>query len=509
MRRRISFQLIAGFVAVVTVAVLIIGFIFIGLYQRAAIDTKKEDMLIRARNLSPLLSGYLDGSSALRGMGGFFKMMDAVNEVQIWILDAQGNVLSLPGMGVTGGMMGNGKGSQNNDAVSGTSIADEIHADGVNALPSDAVGTIQTLLAGQETSNETFSDVYGEATLTVGVPIVSEGGSVIGGVLMHAPVNAVTQGVRKAYVLLFIGLAAGLLAAILLGIVFSLRFTNPLKKMSRIAHAMADGNYAVRTSLHRPDEIGQLGDDLDHLAVALGIASEESDKLEQMRRDFIANVSHEFRTPLTIIRGSAEALRDISPKDPSETEKRVQAILSETNGMNRLVGDLLELSRLESGRVVIQSEPIWPNEILDDVWRSLSPIAAQIPVFLSRDMAEGMHPVLADYGRFRQLLLIFLDNAVKHSPSSGTIMISARPAEKSIQLRITDQGPGILPEDLPYVWERFYTVDKARNQTGTGLGLPIARQLADLMNASVSIESTPGSGTTVVINMPVAEMPLE
>jgi len=511
MRKKISLQLIAGFTVVVTVAVLIIGMIFISLYQRAAIDTKKEDMLQRARNLAPLLSDYMDGSGVLRGMGGFFRMMDAVNDMQLWVLDAEGNVLSLPGMGMSGSLTGNAGGPGKADAsdTSTLQMADTLHLDGIKALPVDAADTVHTLLTGKETEDETFSDVYGEATLTIGVPILSEAGDVLGGILMHSPVKAVTQGVMKAYWLLLFGLAAGLLIAIPLGTAFSFRFTNPLMKMNRLAHAMAGGDYTVRTSLSRPDEIGQLGDALDQLAASLGIAAEESEKLEQMRKDFIANVSHEFRTPLTVIRGSAEALRDLEKSDPAEEKKRLHAILSETDGMNRLVGDLLELSRLESGRVTLQPEPLWPGEVLDDIWRGLAVIAARFSISLTRDIQEGIPPILADYGRFRQLLLIFLDNAVKHAPAGSSIRVSARTVANRVELRINDTGPGISPEDLVHVWERFYTADKVRNSAGTGLGLSIAKQLADLMDARVALESKSGAGTTAIINVPATDMPAD
>ncbi len=277
--------------------------------------------------------------------------------------------------------------------------------------------------------------------------------------------------------------------------------------MNRIAHTMADGNFTVRTALHRKDEFGQLGDALDNLAVSLEQAAGESSKLEQMRRDFVANVSHEFRTPLTVIRGSAEALLDGTANSPEETGRRLQAILAETGGLNRLVGDLLELSRLESGKVALSLEPVWLGELLDDVCRSISTLAAAVPVEIKRDIPDNFPPVLADYGRFRQLLLIFLDNAVKHAPAGSVITLSALREGALVRLAVEDDGPGIPAEDLPHVWERFYTVDKARNVHGTGLGLPIARQVVELMQGTVALESLPGRGTRASIRLPAAIVP--
>jgi signal transduction histidine kinase len=510
MKKRIAFQLIAGFTGIVTVAVLIIGLIFIGLYQRAALDTKRDDMINRARNLAPLLSSYMDGSGTWRGLGSFFRMMDAVNDAQIWIIDSSGQVISLPGAGATGaGMPGQmGWGTQLHDGLSlnndwMTALTDR----GQSALPESALDMVQQILMGKEVSSEAFSDVYGQATLTIGVPVFTDGDAVLGGVLMHAPITAVNRGLGRAYGLLAFGLGAGFLAAIGLGIAYSERFTRPVRKMNQIAHAMAKGDYSVRTELAREDELGQLGDTLDHLAVSLGRAAEESNRLEQMRRDFIANVSHEFRTPLTVIRGSTEALLDGTARDPEEEKRRLHAILSETTGMNRLVGDLLELSRLESGRVSLEPEAVWPNEVLDDIWRGLSTVATPLGITLLRQLPESLAPVWADYGRFRQLMLIFLDNAVKHSPQNGVIAVSGQSVGKRVMLRIQDQGPGIPAEDLPLVWERFHTADKVRNRAGTGLGLSIARQLADLMGGTVGLESAPEKGTTAIIQLPEADVP--
>jgi signal transduction histidine kinase len=515
MRKRISLQLIAGFIGIVVIAVLVIGLIFISLYQRAALETKRQDMLLRARNIALLMTDYLVDGTVSRGMGGFFRFMDTVNDAQLWILDANGTVMSLPGQGASGtsegggtGAGGNGTGfgagKQNND-----SAAEDGHISAAitKPRPIEAVDTISKILTGKEAVNESFSDAYGEATLTAGVPIRTEDGTVMGAVLLHAPVKLVTQGLTRAYGILFLGLGAGLLASILLGIGYSLMFTKPLKTMNRIAHTMADGNFTVRTALHRKDEFGQLGDALDNLAVSLEQAAGESSKLEQMRRDFVANVSHEFRTPLTVIRGSAEALLDGTANSPEETGRRLQAILAETGGLNRLVGDLLELSRLESGKVALSLEPVWLGELLDDVFRSISTLAAAVPVEIKRDIPDNFPPVLADYGRFRQLLLIFLDNAVKHAPAGSVITLSALREGALVRLAVEDDGPGIPAEDLPHVWERFYTVDKARNVHGTGLGLPIARQVVELMQGTVALESLPGRGTRASIRLPAAVVP--
>jgi len=490
MRKKISLQLIIGFAGIVFITVLIVGLVFIGLYRQAAFETKKEDMLNRARNIAPIVEVYLLDGTAARGMNGFFRFMDVMNDAQLWILDGNGNVITLPSSGSGPGMQ---SGTTHKESIASGSFQQTVKEKEMMAL----------VLSGSEQISENFSEGFGETTFSVGVPIQSSNGEVIGAVFLHAPVKEVTTGLGKAYKILILGLAIGLLSATTLGIGYSLYFSKPLKKMNDLAHAMANGDYQVRTDIKREDEFGQLGVALDHLAVSLAKSSEESKKLEQVRKDFVANVSHEFRTPLTVIRGSTEALLDGAVTTNEEKDKRLHAILAETSGMNRLVGDLLELSKLESGKTAFEFEPVWISEVLDDIWRSLTPLAAAKKVALAREINAEMSPLHADYGRLRQLLLIFFDNALKHSPENSTVTIAVRQTEGRIIIHIDDEGSGIAEEDLPHIWERFYTADKARNH-GTGLGLSIAKQITEQMSGTVEIERLPIKGTRVKLCLPIS-----
>jgi two-component system sensor histidine kinase ResE len=238
-------------------------------------------------------------------------------------------------------------------------------------------------------------------------------------------------------------------------------------------------------------------------SVALVRDISESSRLEQLRKDFVANVSHEFRTPLTVIKGSLEALVDGTVDTPENMSHFHNRMLSEVKSLERLVGDLLELSRLQSGKISINKERVhMPNLLLDTI-RSLQTVADKKEIQINYIGPESAPAVIGDYDRLRQLFVIFLDNAVKYSPFNTTIAVNL--FQKDIlEITIADQGYGIPKEELPYVWDRFYKSDKSRTSTGTGLGLAIAKHLVQLHNGDVSIQSDIGIGTTVTVKLPIS-----
>lgn len=480
-KKKISFKLTIGFVAIVLISMLTIGLVFIHIFRQYAFDSRRKTMLERAHNISELLSENLQGNGQMRGFGGFMRFLDTMTEAKVWITDKEGNPVVLSGMGMNAGMG---------------------HTFDSGPLPDAAKKVIIDVLSGNESVSESFSNVYNDATLTVGVPIWDSDKNVIGSVLLHAPITGITDALNKAVSILSASLFIALLIAVGLGIFYSIIFTRPLKKMNNTALEMACGNYNTRTGIKRQDEIGQLGGSLDLLASELSEATEKIYKLEQVRRDFIANVSHEFRTPLTVIRGSLEALTDGTIEDKEDINRFYLRMLSETRSLERLVGDLLELSRLQSGKITIHKEQVHIPSLLSDAVRSMQSIADKKEIKIDCILADNIPPVLGDYDRLRQLTIIFIDNAIKYSPDKTVVTIAVS-VESSLEISIQDQGYGIAEEELPFVWDRFYKADKSRKSNGTGLGLAIAKHLVELHRGSVELKSIAGKGTTVEILLPI------
>jgi signal transduction histidine kinase len=224
----------------------------------------------------------------------------------------------------------------------------------------------------------------------------------------------------------------------------------------------------------------------------------------ERQQRFIASASHELRAPLTLIRASAEvALRDLPP-DESDQRALLHDVLAESDHMRRLVDDLLTLTRLDSGQLTLTKETVDLTALLASIQRQAARLGEQRGVAVELADVGGL--VQADTERLQQVLLIALDNALRYTPAGGRITLAATPTERTVQIRVADTGCGIAPEHLPHIFERFYRADPARGRENgnAGLGLSIAKGLVEAMRGRITVESTVGVGTTVVISLPRA-----
>ena len=323
------------------------------------------------------------------------------------------------------------------------------------------------------------------------MPIITDG-KIVGALLLHSPMEGMNGAITRGIKILLISLSVALVISLILSFLLAYSFTKPLKKMRGSAVRLADGDFSARTNVSQSDEIGELAAAIDILSEKLNFASMESQRLDALRRDFITNISHELRTPVTVIRGSLEALNDKVITDPQQVELYYEQMLGESIFLQRLVNDLLDLSRLQNTDFNIEMHDLSLCEILTDVVRSGQQIADQknIKIKLIQDFVSCN--AVGDYDRLRQMFMIMIDNAIKFSPENDTVTVVLKDNEVSI----SDHGNGIKQEDLPYIFNRFYKVDSESNKNGTGLGLAISRQIADRHNIQIQIESVINQGTT-------------
>jgi signal transduction histidine kinase len=223
----------------------------------------------------------------------------------------------------------------------------------------------------------------------------------------------------------------------------------------------------------------------------------------QRQQSFVANASHELRAPLTLLRATAEVtLRSLASEDTDRREL-LGDVIQECDHMSRLVGDLLLLSRLDAGGLQMAHEQIGLSELLADVARQIGRRAEQCGVRVVCDGASGA--IWGDPTRIRQILLILLDNALRHTPPGGVVHLATRASGRYTQISVADTGSGIAPHDLPQVFERFYRADSVRKDNGgSGLGLSIAKALVEAHGGHITIESQPGQGTSVSVELPSA-----
>ena len=221
----------------------------------------------------------------------------------------------------------------------------------------------------------------------------------------------------------------------------------------------------------------------------------EAQRMEQLRRDYVANISHELRTPLTGIRGMVEPLIDGIMDTEEERQESYRIILKETIRLEKLVGDMLDMSRLQDGRIQVELEPMELPGILEAAARSMKGIADEAGVDLRVETDGTRLACLGNEDRIMQVLVILMDNALSFTPRGGSVTVFAYDAGSHIAAGVRDTGRGIEPKDLNMIWERFYKADRSRMRTtGTGLGLSIAKLVTRLMGGDISVRSEPGKG---------------
>jgi signal transduction histidine kinase len=231
-------------------------------------------------------------------------------------------------------------------------------------------------------------------------------------------------------------------------------------------------------------------------------------RLERVRRDLVANVSHELKTPLTALRGFIELMED--PRlDPERRAEFVELMGQEAERLQRLVEEQLELARLDAGGLPLEREVLDLGELAESVAASRRALAARDGVDLRADVAPGPPVrVLADPARIEQLVLILLDNALRHTPPGGSVAIRVTPDGDEGTFAVCDTGTGIPTEAQRFVFDRFYQADSAREGRGAGLGLAIARGLARAHGGSIDLRSSPGHGSTFTVHLPLAAEPV-
>jgi signal transduction histidine kinase len=292
-----------------------------------------------------------------------------------------------------------------------------------------------------------------------------------------------------------------LLASVLVAFALSRSLTSRLRTLTQGANAMASGEYdrAMRLASVRAtnDEIGDL-------ATAFQTMASNVSRAQQSQRDLVANVSHELKTPLTSIQGFSQAMIDGTVTDDREYQELAQIIEQEAQRMRRLVEQMLELSRLESGTVQLDLAPLRVDDLVANIGKRYARLAETKGVTM-RWAAPGDLVLRADAGRLEQVLVNLIDNALQYTDTGGEVRLTAQAARLNrVEFVIQDTGRGIPPGDVPRLFERFYQVDRSRTGQGkhVGLGLAIVREIVDAHQGRIAVESDLGVGTTITVTIP-------
>lgn len=487
--KRIFTRLMLSYL-MVTLAVLgVIGVIFIYLMQKYFFSVEGWQLAGRAdKAVSLLHEPLLDND--MQALSRVADTLAFSYDVCLWVTDNRGSVLVISGsnpekMGL--------RVEQNeiNHVLEGNMITKQITGPDYNSL------FYMTPIF------ETSENPDGESENDAGEAAGVDSRPVIGALAISSPLGPITATISGVTRLgLYAAFGATALAG-LLGFTLSRNIAYPLEEMSRVALDMSRGNFQNRVRYRSKDELGQLAETLNFAVERVSKTIEEQQRMVKMQREFVSDISHEFRAPLTSQRGFLELIRE-GKIEAGDYRKYLEIIYQDTLHLGRLVQDLLDLANLESRQANPDRREHEPEYLLNRSLQHLQCALAEKNIALNMQIGDAVPLILVDEGRFHQVLTNLVENALHFSPPGGAITIQVDLRDRGALFKITDQGQGIPGEDMPFIWNRFYKVDKARTrfETGSGLGLAIVRQIVELHGGWVAVESEPGQGSTFSFWLP-------
>lgn len=366
---------------------------------------------------------------------------------------------------------------------------------------------------GRKEVTEAIESGVGEASrksITLGlnmkylaVSFMGEGGA-IGVVRLSMPLTEIERGVDAVNKIFIMGGLLAIIITLIVGYFVSKNISRPIHKMKETALSIAGGDLTKRASVNTTDELGDLARALNQMADELELKVDNLEKLDRVRTDFVANVSHELKTPLTSIKGFIETLEDGAIDEKENAKKFLSIIRKHTERLDNIINDLLNLTEMETGKERIDLTNFDLKALLDEVTWSFTHALSIKKQNLKVDYKGKNFNIKGDKDKIEQVLVNLIDNALKYTRQSGEIKVSLFEEKDNVMFVIEDNGIGISKEHLDRIFERFYRVDKARSREagGTGLGLAIVKHAISLHNGHIEIDSELGKGTKITVILP-------
>ena len=469
----IFFRVFGTFAILVVVFALVLGVIFVRLNMTATRQYNETYLARMAQNISTRYRNYLIDDDFEECME-YLAMFGELETTELWALS-------------------------NPDAKTPMS-SEYVNVDNsAYRMYEEFEELVNAAFSGRSTSALFYSSVHGKTVMAVSMPIYLQQREVCGAIVLIRTMEQLDDTTSGSIRLIAI---SSLLALGVSGIVAAMlarRITSPIRQMQEMARDMAEGNYECKTGIEREDEIGEMARSIDMLSDKLLENEVERANLEQMRLDFFANVSHELRTPISVVRATTECLNDGVVTDSEKIRLYYERILRECKTMERLVADLLTLSKMQNPDFKIEKEPVNLVEVFDDIIRNAKAISQEKRISIKVSKDKDIYMMMGDYDRLNQMFMVIFDNAIKFSDEGSTVYVTiASRAGNKVSVSIRDEGIGIAEEELPFIFEKFYKSKLRMNAKGTGLGLPIAKYIALKHDGNIDVKSKPGVGTEFV-----------
>ena len=474
---RLFMKTYISFAAVITIFALLLGVLYMRMYEGATVENFEQQQTKKAQAIAKRCSTYFLDNQAADWMD-YLILLSELEGTEIWPIS-------------------------NPDAAYPLSNSMATSLD-TETLTQDYVELARAAFSNKIQIRNQFSAYHECDIVTVGVPVQGVNGETAGAILLISPVETQKEVVNSSWYMIFMSSLVALMVSFVIAIPFARNLSQPITSMRSTALELAAGNYETKTGIARYDEIGELATTIDFLADKLAANEIERKNMEQMRLDFFANVSHELRTPITVVRGYTESLVDGVVSDEERRQKYYQRMLSECQSMERLVGDLLLLSKMQNPDFLIEKEPVTLQQVFYDIKRTAWAIADERNIEIIVKQPEEPCIMMADYVRLRQMFVVIVDNAVKFSPDNSRVHITIEESD-AIRVSIQDEGIGITEEELPHIFEKFYKSKLRQNAKGSGLGLAIARQICLKHDGTIQVQSKAGKGTVFIFTFPKME----
>lgn len=340
-----------------------------------------------------------------------------------------------------------------------------------------------------------FYQSFSEEMLTYGTIWEDTESSASAMLVLHAPFSQISDVMENMFLNFLVPICILIILSMLLLLYLARRILVPLNRLSLVAREYASGNFEIKTKITSNDEIGELASNLEYMA-------SELNKLEEYRRAFIANVSHDFRSPLTSIKGYIEAMLD-GTIPVEDQERYLKIVLTETNRLTKLTSSMLELNRSEALGLKLNFTDFDISDIIDSTIDIFEGICSKRYIVIRKNCLTRDTIVHADKTKIQQVIYNLVDNAIKFSPHGATITISVSAANEKVFVSVKDTGKGIEKENQSKVWDRFYKTDASRgkDKQGSGLGLSIIREIIRAHDETITLSSTPGVGSEFTFSL--------
>lgn len=483
------------YLAFLIILIVSFGFLifFISYFTRSSLISEKQTTLSNEATLisSQVITSYMTGELTERDLARYFNYYSQTLKSDIWYVNEEGRIIATSSY-------------FDEDKNKDIATSDQPNVAILKQLPKSIYDLDKKFDLHTETSEVSdFYGIYSTNVISVSTPIVvtlynndSAPDSInCGTLIIHSTTEDINSMMRRIYSITFIPCLVIIVIAFALLQIISHKVIRPIKKLADVAQDYSKGDFDVETGITSSDEIGQLAESMEYMASELS-------KLEEYRHEFISNISHDFRSPLTSIRGYVSAIQD-GTIPPEKQDRYLGIVLDETNRLTKLTQGLLDLNRLEIYGPYLN---LTTFDFIDIIRPTLNTfeikcIDKNVAIYLNNHAEVTM--VQADKTKIQQVVYNLLDNALKFTPEGKHIYINIVEKDDKLQISIKDEGIGMSEDTQKKIWTRFYKDDTSRGKDkgGTGLGLAITKEIIKAHNETIDVYSTEGEGSEFVFTL--------